>query len=296
MTWGFLLKIALSKCYISNMNKKALIVVLLIILVASFGVLKLFILQSPSTSAIKVDSNPAANIFINDKLLGKTPLEKKYPSGEYTLKLIPLDSSIQTTSWQGKIILNPSLYTYIKKDLGQSENFIGGEILTLEKLARNDTQLNILSIPDAAIVMVDGLERGITPLFLEDLQPGEHDVSISAVGFVNRTVRVQLTEGYKLTANIQLALSSETVISPTQSPIVSTDGTKKPVSTTVVITDTETGFLRVRSGPGKSATESAQVKPGDKFPFIEEKDGWTKILLNDGKEGWVSSRYTEKQQ
>ncbi len=282
----------------NKMNKKALIVAILIILVAVFAVIKFLLLKTPNTAGIKVNSNPAANIFIDDKLLGKSPFEQKYPAGDYVLKLIPQDSTGQVTSWQGKVKLNPSVYTYINRDLGPSELVSGGEILTLEKLTRNDTQLNVLSIPDAATVLVDGLERGVTPLLLEDLTDGEHDIAISAVGFISRTVRVQLTQSYKLTANIQLALSKAEEITPTG--VVTTpssiDDTKKNNKPTVVIKDTETGFLRVRSGPSKSATETAQVKPGDIYPLIEEKDGWIKISITDGKEGWVSGQYAEKKE
>lgn len=280
----------------NRMNKKALIVAILIILVAVIAVIKFLILKTPNSAGIKVNSNPAANIFIDDKLLGKSPLEQKYPAGDYVLKLIPQDSAVQATSWQGKVKLNPSVYTYINRELGSSELVSGGEILTLEKLSRNDTQLNVLSIPDAATVLVDGLERGVTPLLLEDLTDGEHDIAISAVGFISRTVRVQLTQGYKLTANIQLALSKTGEISPTGA--VATPGpideTKKNNTPVVTIKDTETGFLRVRSGPSKTATETAQVKPGDKYPLLEEKDGWIKISITDGKEGWVSGLYVEK--
>ncbi len=280
----------------NRMNKKALIVAVLIILVAVIAIIKFVLLRTPNTAGLKVNSNPVANIFIDDKLLGKSPFEQKYTAGDYVLKLIPQDSTGQVTSWQGKVKLNPSVYTYINRDLGPSELVSGGEILTLEKLTRNDIQLNVLSIPDAATVLVDGLERGVTPLLLEDLSEGEHDIAISAVGFISRTVRVQLTQSYKLTANIQLALSKTEEIIPTG--VISTpssiDDTKTSNQSIVTIKDTETGFLRVRSGPSKTATETAQVKPGDKYSLIEEKDGWVKISISNGKEGWVSGLYVEK--
>ena len=56
------------------------------------------------------------------------------------------------------------------------------------------------------------------------------------------------------------------------------------------------GFLRVRSGPGRSNSEVAQVKVGEEFVILEESNGWYKIEYEPGKEGWISgsSQYTEK--
>ena len=62
----------------------------------------------------------------------------------------------------------------------------------------------------------------------------------------------------------------------------------------IKILSTGVGFLRVRSGPGTSYTEIAQVHPGEIYAFMEDKSGWYRILLNDGREGWITGRYTEK--
>jgi hypothetical protein len=62
----------------------------------------------------------------------------------------------------------------------------------------------------------------------------------------------------------------------------------------VEILDTPTGFLRVRATPSTGASEITQVDPGEKFPLLEERAGWYKIKLTDGKEGWVSGQYAKK--
>ena len=67
--------------------------------------------------------------------------------------------------------------------------------------------------------------------------------------------------------------------------------TKSLISKSVVISATPTGWLRVRSEPNLNATEIAKVNTGESFTFLEEKDGWYKIALKDGKDGWVSSQY-----
>ncbi len=115
--------------------------------------------------------------------------------------------------------------TFVNRELGISELTSGGEILTLEKNTQNEAQLAVFSQVDGASVIIDGQERGNTPLFINNIVPGEHDVAITSPGFVSRTVRVQTTVGYKLTINFQLALSGgseipgvEVSVTPTVSP------------------------------------------------------------------------------
>ncbi|MCX6704567.1 MAG: SH3 domain-containing protein, partial [Candidatus Woesebacteria bacterium] len=77
-----------------------------------------------------------------------------------------------------------------------------------------------------------------------------------------------------------------------------------PVERTYIeILSTPTGFLRVRSGPGATGSEIAQVKPGDRYLFLDEDvaTGWVKIQyeapaagLPNGIEGWVSGQYIKK--
>ena len=135
-----------------------------------------------------------------------------------------------------------------------------------------------------------------------NLTVSDHDVAISSQGFTSRTIRIHPVSGYKLTINFQLALSgsnqpasgSGSIVSPTVTPAPSDNSNQ----TMILIKENELGFLRVREGPSKSTKEIDQVKPGEKVPLLEEKDGWYRISLPDNKEGWVSasSRYTQKEE
>ncbi|MDP2585471.1 MAG: SH3 domain-containing protein [Candidatus Levybacteria bacterium] len=61
------------------------------------------------------------------------------------------------------------------------------------------------------------------------------------------------------------------------------------LASTIIITDTPTGFLRVRQSPW--GQEIAQVHPGDIFVPMEEKEDWYQIELQDGSTGWVYGQY-----
>lgn len=274
------------------MNRKLWGLVIALIVVAIVG-FKFFTSKTSGVSGLKVISDPATSIFLNDKLIGKTPYEDKHPPGEYILKLIPEGSS-PATSWQGKIVLNPLVQTYINRELGVSELTSAGEVMMLEKISQSVSQLGILSQPDGAAVILDGVERGTTPVTINDVSAGEHEVAVSSPGFKTRTVRVSVTSGYKLLVNFQLALAEGSELPASQLTGTPEAKDKKDGRPLVLIKDTPTGFLRVRVGPSTSATETAQVKPGEKYTFLEEKEGWYRISYEQGKEGWISARYAEK--
>lgn len=277
------------------MNKKAVLIVVIFLVGLVLGGYKLLSLRSGGLAGLKVISTPTATIFLNDKLIGKTPYDDKYSSGEYILKIIPEGITSQTISWQGKINLNPSLLTYVNRELGTSELTSSGEILTLEKISGSQAQLSVQTQPDGVVVLVDGQERGTSPLNSMDITAGEHEIAVTSPGFTSRTVRISAVSGYKLLANIQLALAPGQEVSATVSAAPNDSNKDKQVSKPyILIKDTPTGFLRVRVSPALSATEAAQVKPGEKFPFVDEKEGWFQIVYETGRNGWVSGNYSEK--
>jgi len=72
------------------------------------------------------------------------------------------------------------------------------------------------------------------------------------------------------------------------------DITKKPSldlpkEEKIVVQETGTGWLRVRSIPGGS--EIGRVYPGERYILLDQKDGWVLIALPAGQKGWVSSKY-----
>lgn len=275
------------------MNKKALLILIIFAAVFIFSIYQFYSSRTSKISGLKIISQPVANIFLNEKLIGRTPYDDKQPSGEYTLKLIPDDPAQEAVAWQGKISLNPKVLTYVNRELGKSELRSAGEVLTLEKINNSSAEIAVMTAPDASTVLLDGQEKGTAPIFIKDVVDGEHDVVVASSGFIGRTVRVQTTSGYRLNVNFQLS-----IIESESSPSVSIkEGKPKDMDqgkTMVTVKDTPTGFLRVRSGPSLSATETGRIKPGEKYPLLEEQEGWLKISLEEGKEGWISGRYAEK--
>lgn len=298
------------------MNKNIILVGLGAVLLGGgiFLATRLLLGREQEPAILKVTSSPASTIFLDTQHLGKTPYEDKVKSGEYTLKLIP-ESGTSASSWQTKIKLVPGVLTYVNRELGDQELTSAGEILTLEKISDKKTEIAVLSTPDSAQVSLDGVNRGTTPLLLQDIEAGDHELSVSAPGFLERGAKIKTTPSFKLVASFQLALSSLPATpsatptpsptggpTPTGSPKPSPKVTPKPTVSPgvelprpyVKILDTPTNWLRVRMGPSKEATEAAKVNPGETYPFLGEQSGWYKIKYEGTKEGWISGQYAEK--
>lgn len=54
-------------------------------------------------------------------------------------------------------------------------------------------------------------------------------------------------------------------------------------------------ILNIRKGPSEDEDKIGALKEGSVVEVLETKDGWDKIKLSDGKEGWVSGEFTVKE-
>jgi hypothetical protein len=298
------------------MKSKLFLLFFLAILFAGFIGVRFFILDKQNAlGKLKIISSPSATVFIDNVAIGKTPYEDKYKVGEFLVKLIPEGTATETASWQGKIKVYKNALTYINRELGSSDITSAGEIFSVTKMEKASTkgsqygEVYVESDPSGAIVYLDNDEKGVGPLLLADVLKGEHELSVFLPGFFRRTQKINIEGGYRLNANFKMAIDqSQTPNLPkkddqkeaTKSATASTTNNK----TMITIKETEQGWLRVREEPSTDATESAKVKPGEKYELVDEQPDWYKIKFNGNKnglvsgsftEGWVSSAYSEKQ-
>ncbi len=302
--------------YIRSVAKK-IVTSLLIgvgLLLIGWGVWR-FIQSRKPNAGLKVQTNPVSLVFVDNVQVGQTPLEKVYRPGEISLKVIPTATDSAMASYQTKVQLNAQTFTVIRRDFGPTEAQTAGEIITLEQQQNKQASLSIISsIPDAASVTLDGQPQGFTEVWIPSTTPGDHQIVVSAPGFVTRTISAKTVAGHKLIINVKLAAQLD--IAPTPTPEVaatvsatpkvspkttpSPSVTKTPTSTSnkpyVVVKDTPTGFLRVRSKPSSAGTELGQVQPGDQLPLLDSQSGWylVEVSLPATSSGWISGQYATK--
>ncbi len=266
---------------------------------------KYFYLDKKNESGqLKVISSPETSLFVDNVAVSKTPYEGKYKIGEYLIKLIPEGNATDTASWQGRVKVYKNSLTYVNRELGTTDITSSGEIFFPTKMDTppkipNTGEISVDTDPNGAIVKLDNDEKGVASSIMSDVPKGTHEINVYLPGFFPRTSKINVETGYRVNAVFKLAID----LSQKQATVSSTlNTTPKPTTKigqvrglfSVKIKDTPTGFLRVRADALITASEAAQVKPGQTFDVLEEKSNWYRISYEPNKEGWISSEYTEK--
>jgi hypothetical protein len=283
-------------------------------------------LPGSQPAALKIDTSPRSSVFIDGKHMGTTPyLNEDLKSGQISLKLVP-ESDVELATWETQVKLIPGIQTVINYDFGPTSQASSGETLNMEANHQNTASLVIVSQPDASVVRVDGENKGFTPLAIDDISEGDHQILVSSPGFKERSLRIHTRNGYRLTATVQLAeeLTSPDNLTPTPTgepseatpsastspqPSPSTSPTPKatgaitpqptisgtPERPYVKISSTPTGWLNVRNKPSTADSQIlTKANPGDTFPLKDEQSGWYQIEYETGKLGWIAGQYAEK--
>ncbi|MBP9719566.1 MAG: PEGA domain-containing protein, partial [Candidatus Levybacteria bacterium] len=241
-----------------------------------------------------------SKVYINGKLIGQTPLCKcegqdMLAVGEYNIKVDPENPLF--TPFEEKITISKSILTVVDRTFGKGVTSEGSIISLTPIEDQKAVQLLLISFPENAQIAVDSSSSGVTPLLLKDITESDHEVTIKKDGYREKTIRIKTIAGYKLTVVAYLGVSvGEAFVSPTPSvtDVAATPSAAISVSN-VVILETPTGFLRVRDASSSAGAEMGRVNPGETFAIIEENQEWYKITLEDGKSGWVSKQYAQKQ-
>jgi hypothetical protein len=264
-----------------------------------------------------IRSNPDTTVFIDSQAVGRTPFVLTMKPGDYMIKLIPnsLDpsKSIKALPWESRVVIYPRYETYIRRELSELANESSGEVVSIKKsdnaLASGKGEISVDSSPDGAIITLDGQDIGVSPDVYQNISPGTHDISVYLSRFDRRSIQVQVQPGHTTSIKFDLSVDGDfenkypfiTTFEASSSasfPEISQADpslTKAPTPTKtpekVIVIDTPTGYLRVRSGPSVSEKEISQIKPGEIYEYISEQNNWVKIRLTDGNEGWVSADY-----
>lgn len=283
------------------MKKKAVFVfAVLLILVGLFVIIKVAsnVLFPIGNGALQVTSNIKSEVFLDGKSIGTTPVCKceqneRVRQGEHVVKIAPSDKS--QTSYTTKVNVQAGVMTVIERTFLPG-SYASSYILTLEKTNSNDAQLFVASIPDAALISLDGNAIGVSPLLQRNISASEHELEIQKQGFGKKTIRVRAVPSYKLVVNIMLGTEpdkEDEVNQPQITPSPTTNTTPIPVNK-IKVRSTPTGFLNVRENANTNSKKLGEVKPEETYEYLEEKAGWFQIKMTDGKLGWINGTYAEK--
>jgi hypothetical protein len=249
----------------------------------------LFFMLRPKVAGIYVEASPNSSVTINGEVVGTTPYRDVKEPGEVILKISNPEN--KTLSYETRVTLLPGVETVVRYAFGNSDEASSGEIISFEKIAKGETSLAVVSIPDSAEITIDGGVRVHAPHKTSAIEEGDHTLLLKAAGYEDKTVRVKTHKGYKLTAIVTLAkLPAGVKANATPTPAV-----QKPLGF-VFISGVGIDFVRVRETPATSGREVGRVALGKSYPFLEQDitGNWFKIEYETGVTGWISSQFARR--
>lgn len=277
------------------MRKLLFFIIPFLIAIIAFIVIAFVLTRNKDKGALQVTSSPIAKVYLNNNLIGQTPLCKcelkdMIVAGDYTIKIVSTQGEF--LPFEQKITISPKVLTVVDRTFS-SEALAQGSIITLSSLTdKKDMQISVISFPDKAQIYLDNNLVGQSPIVIKKITESDHELRLIRDGYKDKVVRVRTVLGYKLDTLVFLGINP--LVATQSAALVSSSSAILSVSK-ILILNTPTGFLRVRSQASLGGSEIAQVKPGETYSLLEEKNSWFKIKLTDGKEGWISASYAQKQ-
>lgn len=199
------------------------------------------------------------SIFLDGQYLDKTPLiNKDLKPGTYTLKIQPEDNSL--SAYETTITLHKGLLSVVTWKPGSRPELSGGVIYEMEKLPnKKATQLALISIPDGAIVSLDGQSKDFAPIVLDNISAGQHEFTVSLPSYETQQHTLNMVAGHKINVTVKLARSSAAEASP--SPTASSSGNTSSTGGVASSSATATASGRVAASASPKASGSPSASP-----------------------------------
>lgn len=235
------------------------------------------LLERKNKAGLQVITNDeVVSIFIDDQFLGKTPfLTKDLKPGEYTIKLEPEDKKL--VPYETTLNLRKSMLSVVTWKPGRTLTESGGVIYELEKLAdKNQTEVSVISIPDGAIISIDGQGKQFAPYTLEGIAEGNHDFEVSLPSYETQNHTINIVQGHRLNILVKLAKDNvlhmdEESLTPEPSP--------SQIQRKTTIEATQSGSVRGASSTATSPQETSQpLRQPAQQTSLSESTG-TKVLI-----------------
>ncbi len=275
-----------------------------------------------------ITADISSSLFLDGQYLDKTPyIAKDIKPGVYTLRIQPDDSNL--TPYETPVNLRKGLLTVVTWKPGRRPELSGGVIYEMEKLkSKKSTELSIITVPDGAIVNIQGREKEFAPVTLTDIEPGQKEFEVSLPSYDTQKHTVNLVAGHRTTITVKLAKSEVIEVNttgqtattsakvalpsitpkPSSTPSTRTSSASAQSATTSGQKSTITGprvkitstnyfqngkeVLRVRDISSNAGKELGFADVGSEYVYLNlTENGFNKITFN-GQPGWVSAQYS----
>lgn len=147
-----------------------------------------------------------SEVYLDGKKIGETPLSSEnLKPGDYQLEIKRLtEEDGFYTNISRLIHLESKTRTFVETEIGPSEQFSSVIVLYYKRSKNTDTTLYLDSTPGSAVIWIDDIRYGESPITASKLKEGTHELKISKPGYEDLTSTLIIRNGYTLISEIQL--------------------------------------------------------------------------------------------
>lgn len=195
-----------------------------------------------------------ASLFLDGQYLEKTPfIGKDIKPGTYTLRIQPDNPLLQP--YEVSVSLEKGLLTVVTWRPGERPELSGGVIYEMEKLpTKGRAELAVVSIPDGAIISLQGREKEFAPTTISQVDPGQKEFEVSLPSYETQRHTLNVVDGYRIKITVKLAKND--VIEVMQNGLTAAE-TASPSGTALSPLASESA--QTVSSAGRQASISAQA-------------------------------------
>jgi uncharacterized protein YgiM (DUF1202 family) len=120
-------------------------------------------------------------------------------------------------------------------------------------------------------------------------EPSDKEKKVTeAVDSINKKAEEKAKSSQEIEDMLKEGSAPAETVSGNETEKTASDSQEKKM---LSVKETPTGWLNVREEPSTNGALVTKVYPNEEYAYSETKDGWYKITLKDGKEGWVIGEY-----
>jgi hypothetical protein len=211
--------------------------------------------MQPNFAVITLTTPDGGDIYVNDEKKGAAQWSGRLTPGQYKVE-------VRKPSHRNSV-------TAIVSEAGKDKT------ISLEAPGPIYGSLEIKESNVKANIFIDGEHRGTTPIIINDILVGSHNIELRAAGYKPHRQAIEIQEGKILTASAELQEEEKTgslTITANTSAVVSVDG-KHAGYTPATATNLSLGKKKVsfQASGYKSLTKTVTIVPGQNELYGELK-------------------------
>lgn len=287
--------------------KKSFLILFWLLAIVVFYFLLYLTNKNNSLAGLQITTNHEASVYLNNKLIGETPLIKKdLKIGKAVITLKPKDTNFQDHSFITNLTAN--IIAVANWNFGKTEQESSGYIYEVKKIANKTPQVEVISIPENTIFNLNykknSIYENINPSLLTNLEQGEYSYSISMPNYKTLQAGFKLKNKQRLIINVKLAKNEIKESEKTKEASLSGQLEQKlnsadeaELTKTLKIKSTNyfkdnKEILNVRQNPNTTSKIIGYLETNQIVNYLgKNENGFYYIELDEQQNGWISQKY-----